>query len=78
MNISLSKTLEAYVEAKVKEGLYNSASEVIRSGLRLLIEQEQAKQKSLQMLNNEIEAGIESLSKTSTTTWHDLKNTLKK
>ena len=76
MNISLTKTLEAFVESKVNEGLYNSASEVIRSGLRLLIEQEQAKHQSIQTLNTEIERGLNSLSNEPTTTWAELKQSL--
>lgn len=76
MNVSLTKALEAFVTAKVEEGLYNSASEVIRSGLRLLIEQEQAKQQSVHTLNREIEIGLKSLSENPTTTWDKLKNSL--
>ncbi len=36
MNISITPELEELIEKKVKSGLYNSASEVIREGLRLL------------------------------------------
>lgn len=42
MNVSLTATLEAFVRRKVASGLYNNASEVIREGLRLLIERENA------------------------------------
>ena len=38
MNVSLSAELERLIEQKVKSGMYNSASEVIRAGLRLLQE----------------------------------------
>jgi len=40
MNISLTKPLEAFVQSKVDSGMYASASEVIRAGLRVLSEQE--------------------------------------
>ncbi len=40
MNVSLTKPLEEYVQKQVSTGLYSSASEVIRAGLRLLLEQE--------------------------------------
>ena len=40
MNISLTPVLENYVKNKVESGLYNSASEVIREGLRALQEKE--------------------------------------
>jgi antitoxin ParD1/3/4 len=35
MNVSLTPELEELVNQKVVNGLYNSASEVIREGLRL-------------------------------------------
>lgn len=34
MNVSLTAELEALVEKKVKSGLYNNASEVVRDALR--------------------------------------------
>jgi putative addiction module CopG family antidote len=34
MNVSLTKELELVVEKKVKSGLYNNASEVVRDALR--------------------------------------------
>ena len=34
MNVSLTKELERVVEKKVKSGLYNNASEVVRDALR--------------------------------------------
>jgi antitoxin ParD1/3/4 len=40
MNISLTKTLEDFVQSKVDSGMYASTSEVIRAGLRALVEQE--------------------------------------
>ena len=41
MNVSLTKELEALVNRKVKSGLYQTASEVVREGLRLLDERDQ-------------------------------------
>ena len=38
MNISLTPELEELIHQKVASGLYHSASEVIREGLRLLKE----------------------------------------
>ena len=61
MNISLTPELEQFVEARVKGGLYHSASEVIREGLRLLAEQDELKNKRLQMLSLEIDLGLASL-----------------
>ena len=34
MNVSLTDELEAVIQAKVKSGLYNNASEVVRDALR--------------------------------------------
>ena len=34
MNVSLTDELEAIIEEKVKSGLYNNASEVVRDALR--------------------------------------------
>jgi len=36
MNVSLTPELEEFIEKEVKTGMYQSASEVIRAGLRLL------------------------------------------
>ena len=38
MNVSLTPELERFVQGKVRSGLYNNASEVVREGLRLLKE----------------------------------------
>ncbi len=60
-NVSLTDDQHALVERLVKSGRYASASEVIRHGLRLLQEQEEARllDKWLtQGLNPEEEAGL--------------------
>ncbi|KAA2220990.1 type II toxin-antitoxin system ParD family antitoxin, partial [Salinarimonas soli] len=38
--VSLTPELTALIDAKVATGLYGSASEVVRAGLRLLFEQD--------------------------------------
>jgi len=43
MHVSLTPTLEKIVKQKVKSGLYNNASEVIRDALRRMIEDEKGK-----------------------------------
>ena len=40
MNVTLTPQLEALVEERVKSGLYENASEVVREGLRSLLAQE--------------------------------------
>lgn len=40
MNVSLTPSLEKFIQEKVSSGMYNSASEVIREALRLLAAKE--------------------------------------
>ena len=58
MNISLTPALEQFVNQKVSSGLYNSVSEVIREALRLLISKEEISQERLNLLNKDIEDGL--------------------
>jgi putative addiction module CopG family antidote len=44
-NIALTMELESYIKAQVASGRYSSSSEVVRSGLRLLIERDEARLK---------------------------------
>jgi len=60
MNVSLTPELEQFVQGKVNTGLYYSASEVVREGLRLLQERDQLQQLRLQELRQEIQVGIDS------------------
>lgn len=59
MNVSLTPELEQFVNEKVASGMYYSASEVIREGLRLLKEQEALRQMRLEELRREIAIGVE-------------------
>lgn len=61
MNISLTPELDSYVQEKVKTGMYHSASEVIREGLRLLQEQDLLRQARLEQLRREIAIGVEQI-----------------
>lgn len=61
MNVSLTPELDEYVAKLVQSGLYSSASEVIRDGLRLLKEREELKFARLQELKREISAGLKQL-----------------
>ena len=47
MNVSLTPELEKLVQDKVASGLYQTASEVIREGLRLLKERDERQQATL-------------------------------
>ncbi len=59
MNISLTKEFESYVSQKVESGMYHSASEVIRDGLRLMKERDDLHQSRLAELRGEIAAGAD-------------------
>lgn len=59
MNVSLTPELEKLVQDKVTSGLYNSASEVIREGLRLMKERDLLREARLQELRKEVQRGIE-------------------
>ena len=59
MNVSLTKELEGFVNELVSGGMYFSASEVVRDGLRLLKEQESLKNLRQDELRLEIMKGFE-------------------
>ena len=61
MNITLGKEFERRITEKVSDGLYTSASEVIRDGLRLLFEKDLAKNQQLEILREEVAKGFEQL-----------------
>ncbi len=62
MNVSLTPHLEKLVSDKVASGRYGSASEVLREALRLLEEQEQARNTQLDALKQAVAAGVAELS----------------
>lgn len=57
MNVSLIPELAKFVEQKVKSGLYHTASEVIREGLRLLEERDALRQAHLDEIRQAIQQG---------------------
>jgi len=61
MNVSLTPELEKLVNDKVKSGRYNSASEVIREGLRLLQDHDELKRIRTDELRREIMLGVEQI-----------------
>lgn len=56
---TLGDHYEKFVKALVESGRYNSASEVLRDGLRLMEEREQLQQLRLDRLRAEIAKGTE-------------------
>ena len=61
MNVSLTPELEQLVTKKVSSGMYHSASEVIREGLRLLKEQDDLREHRLSQLRKEVDIGLEQI-----------------
>jgi antitoxin ParD1/3/4 len=57
VNVSLTPKLEGFVKAKVKSGLYNNASEVLREALRLLQARDRAEREQLRHLRTALIAG---------------------
>jgi antitoxin ParD1/3/4 len=46
MNVSITPELEQFVAARVASGQYQSASEVVRAALRLLVREEEVQNNS--------------------------------
>jgi antitoxin ParD1/3/4 len=61
MNVSLTPALEKLIHKKVKSGVYNNASEVVREALRLLEEHDKIKELKLAQLKAELQVGIDQL-----------------
>lgn len=59
LNVSLTPELEHFVSSKVASGRYQSASEVVREGLRLLEQREVTKQAALEEVRRKIAVGLE-------------------
>jgi len=49
------------INEKVKSGLYNSASEVVRASLRLLKEQDEVKRMRLEALKREVQLAVDQM-----------------
>jgi antitoxin ParD1/3/4 len=54
MNVSLTPKLEKFVQAKVEDGRYNSASEVVREALRLLEQYDETRASQLRAFDAEL------------------------
>jgi antitoxin ParD1/3/4 len=58
-NISLTPELEAFLAAQVASGRYQSASEVVREGLRLIEERTRRRVSTLAELRREVKIGMD-------------------
>jgi antitoxin ParD1/3/4 len=59
MNISLTPELEEFVAKQVESGTYQTASEVVREGLRLLRERDDLNRQKKEELRKALAVGIE-------------------
>ncbi|MGF9763561.1 type II toxin-antitoxin system ParD family antitoxin [Microvirga sp. 0TCS3.31] len=53
MNVSITPELEQFVAARVASGQYQSASEVVRAALRLLVREEEVHNRPRRALKHE-------------------------
>jgi len=60
LNVSLTPHLEAFIHETLTSGRYQSASEVVRTALRLLEEREQERAVRIERLRQEIQKGLAS------------------
>jgi len=58
MNVNLGPTFDQFVADMLKTGYYQSQSEIVREGLRLLKEREELREARLAELRKEIAIGI--------------------
>jgi antitoxin ParD1/3/4 len=57
LNVSLTRELERFVQTRVASGRYQTASEVVREGLRLLEQREQERAATLKGLKQRLQRG---------------------
>ncbi len=58
MNVNLTPELEELIRSKVRSGLYNNQSEVVREALRLLAEQDRLREARLEKLRGALAEGL--------------------
>ena len=59
MTIAVTPELEAFIRERVTSGRFDSVSDVVHEGLRLLEEREHARDAALDEIRREIEIGLE-------------------
>lgn len=57
VNVSLTPELDAFLQARVKSGRYQTTSEVVREALRLLERKETERDEAFQLLKAKLERG---------------------
>ena len=61
MNVSLTPELEKMIQEKVASGMYQTASEVVREGLRMLQNEGKTREERIAELQREIQIGLDDL-----------------
>jgi antitoxin ParD1/3/4 len=61
MNVSLTPKLERWISSKVKEGKYQTASEVVREAVRQFADREERRKLALERLRREIDIGLQQI-----------------
>jgi antitoxin ParD1/3/4 len=61
MNVNLGETFDRFIAKLLEGGLYQSQSEVVREGLRLLKEREDLRTYRLSQLRTELDKGLKDL-----------------
>lgn len=59
MNVSLTPQLQKFIQQKVREGTYQTASEVVREALRGMAERENRRALELERLHRELRIGLD-------------------
>jgi antitoxin ParD1/3/4 len=79
LNVSLTPHFEEFILQNISSGRYQSASELVRTALRLLEEQEQERLTRLAWLRGEIQKGLDSgpAAPFADAFWSDLQKTLR-
>lgn len=60
ISVALSQHFESFIREQLENGHFNSASEVVSAGLKLLEEHEQQRMSQLEALRADIQAGMAS------------------
>jgi antitoxin ParD1/3/4 len=60
LDVSLTPHLEEFIHQTIRSGRFQSASELVRTALRLLEEREHERLARIQWLRGEIQAGLDS------------------
>jgi antitoxin ParD1/3/4 len=61
MNVNLTPELVSFIRNRVESGKYNNQSEVVREGLRLLMDREDTKAASIAYLKGALKEGLTDL-----------------